>query len=127
MSWIGFDLDATLAEWGEGTSNEQDINKIGNPIPLMLARLQEHMAAGHECRIVTARVSGPREDPMFVTTQRRMIEEWCEKWIGKKLAITNEKDFQMWILYDDRAKQVIPNTGQLVEDFIINVNQADIH
>lgn len=37
-----------------------------------------------------------------------------ETHIGRVLPITNIKDYQMIELWDDRAVQVIPNTGQPV-------------
>ena len=40
------------------------------------------------------------------------IKEWCLKHIGQKLEVTNVKDFGMIELWDDRAVQVIPNTGR---------------
>lgn len=43
---------------------------------------------------------------------REMIESWCVEHIGHKLPITNVKDYGMIELWDDRAVQVIPNTGR---------------
>lgn len=62
MGWIGFDLDATLAEWGEGTSNPLNVLILGQPIPRMVARLQAHLAAGDEVRIFTARIDPSTEE-----------------------------------------------------------------
>ena len=42
------------------------------------------------------------------------IENWCLKHLGQKLAVTNVKDYNMLELWDDRAVQVIPNTGEPV-------------
>lgn len=42
------------------------------------------------------------------------IRAWCLEHIGVVLPITNVKDFAMVELYDDRAVQVVMNTGQIV-------------
>jgi hypothetical protein len=39
------------------------------------------------------------------------IGDWCEEHIGVRLPITCTKDYGMVELWDDRAVQVIPNTG----------------
>jgi hypothetical protein len=45
----------------------------------------------------------------------RPIEAWCVEHIGVVLPVTNVKDFGMIELWDDRAVQVVPNTGQRVD------------
>jgi len=40
------------------------------------------------------------------------IHQWCILHIGKQLRITCKKDYKMIELWDDRAVQVIPNTGK---------------
>jgi hypothetical protein len=42
------------------------------------------------------------------------IEEWCYFRIGHVLPITNIKDYAMIELWDDRAVQVVANTGEPV-------------
>jgi len=42
------------------------------------------------------------------------IKKWLEKHGIGNLKITNQKDMDMIVLFDDRAVQVIPNTGKLV-------------
>lgn len=42
------------------------------------------------------------------------IEKWCQMHIGGILPVTNVKDYAMVELWDDRAVQVIPNTGEPV-------------
>ena len=39
------------------------------------------------------------------------IMEWCKEHVGCILPITNEKDFGMVQLWDDRCTQVLRNTG----------------
>lgn len=121
--WIGFDLDSTLAMHESGAS----IDTIGEPIPLMIARLMHYLNENKvDVKIITARVS-MHDDEMFRHMQRNLIEEWCYKHIGRRLEVTSEKDFMMLYMYDDRCKQVIPNTGQLVEDFVSNgVEEHDV-
>ncbi len=105
MSWIGVDLDGTLAEyssWHEG--------QIGQPIPAMLARVKGWLAGGQEVRIFTARVCRMNEEER--QAQIKLIEAWCKKHIGIVLPITNEKDWSMVELWDDRCVRVITNTGR---------------
>ena len=46
---------------------------------------------------------------------RAPINDWCVLHLGETLQITNIKDFGMVELWDDRAVQVIPNTGERVD------------
>ena len=117
MSWIGVDLDGTLAEY-DGWKGS---HIIGKPIPLMVQRVKQWLALGQEVRIFTARVSqngkySPESqryaDSKFVNEQRKLIQAWCQQNLGQVLAITNEKDFDMSELWDDRAVAVIKNTGR---------------
>jgi len=117
--WIGVDLDGTLAKYGSWNGGQ-----IGDPIPLMVERVKQWIAEGVEVRIFTARVgsgggysleSGRSDDNEFASEQRTLIEEWCEKHIGIKLPVTATKDFRMIELWDDRAVQVIVNTGIRVD------------
>lgn len=112
--WIGVDLDGTLAMY-HGWKGELE---IGAPVPLMLHRVKHWIAAGKDVRIFTARVAeaalnldGTRHD---VSDTRKAIEDWCEKYIGVRLPVTNEKDFGMIELWDDRAVGVVPNTGERI-------------
>ncbi len=104
--WIGVDLDGTLAQYDGWNGTDH----IGDPVPAMLARVQRWLAQGYDVRIFTARVSRPEQEQ----DARARIETWCETHIGRALPITNEKDTKMIELWDDRAVQVIPNTGQPV-------------
>lgn len=108
--WIGVDLDGTLAVDLPGRFEP---GKIGAPVPLMLARVQRWLAQGKDVRIMTARVShdGTNERRYYAQQARHAIEQWCEHHLGRKLPITNEKDFMMRELWDDRAVQVTKNTG----------------
>lgn len=111
-SWIGVDLDGTLAEYSGFGSGE-----IGPPIPRMVARVKDWLAAGQEVRIFTARVANSSVLAAGIERWKieRPIEDWCRKHIGRALPITCEKDFLMLELWDDRCVQVIPNTGRRVD------------
>lgn len=103
--WYGVDLDGTLAHHEEGG----DTATIGQPILPMLTRVRRWLAAGRAVRIVTARAS--RSNPRQAE-QVAQIEAWCTDHLGQKLPVTSEKDFTMIELWDDRAVQVVRNTGR---------------
>ncbi len=106
--WIGVDLDGTLAQYDGWVSAEH----IGEPILLMLYRVKAWLAAGYDVRIFTARVSP--SNCLEAISARHAIEKWCSLHIGQRLPITNEKDYEMVELWDDRAVQVEANTGKLI-------------
>jgi hypothetical protein len=110
--YYAFDLDQTLAEYHPGDYQKYGPSYIGPPIPRMVARVQWHLAQGHNVRILTARLDERNDEPREVTIQR--IQDWCEEHIGVRLEVTDKKDFDMILLYDDRARQVIANTGIIV-------------
>ena len=99
--WYGVDLDGTLAEHGPS----HHANVIGKPIPKMVERVKQWLAEGKDVRIFTARAN----DGNIV---HRAIAAWCIYHLGKELPITATKDSQMIESWDDRAIQVIPNTGE---------------
>ena len=99
--WIGFDLDGTLAR-----DDNRPWPEIGEPVPTMMKRLKQYLEDGYEVRIMTARADKPHLIPA--------IEKWLEKHDIGGLKITNQKDMDMIVVFDDRAVQVIPNTGVLV-------------
>jgi hypothetical protein len=111
IGWIGVDLDGTLARY-TGWVNE---THIGEPVPLMVRRVKQWIAEGQEVRIFTARAAktlnydGSSNDTGPVLWA---IAAWCIKHIGQPLKVTNEKDYEMVALYDDRAVQIITNTGE---------------
>jgi hypothetical protein len=107
MSWYGFDLDGTLAKHEPG----QGVGRVGEPVLLMVAELRRHLMAGHECRIMTARVSCRNERE--VAQQTEIIHAWLEAQGLPRLRVTCCKDYAMVALYDDRAIQVVPNDGRV--------------
>lgn len=100
--WIGVDLDGTLAEYG----GWKGAGHIGAPVPAMLERVKAWISDGVEVRIFTARVSD--NDP----ETRIAIAQWCHEHVGQVLKVTNQKDYAMVELWDDRAVQVELNTGR---------------
>lgn len=119
MGWIGVDLDHTLATYEEGMATK---HLIGSPIMPMVRRVRRWLAEGREVRIMTARVNKiPGWDDQGA---RRSIEAWCEIVFGKKLQVTNEKDFAMIELWDDRAVRVEADTGRKLSPSL-NLRAAD--
>lgn len=120
--WVGFDLDGTLAHY----DGWKAWNIIGAPIMPMVERLSGYLSQGQDCKIMTARVAFER-DVCLVTGHsftRQEIAQVIQNWLITQcllppLAVTHEKDYQMIRLYDDRAIQVIPNTGQTLEDEVM--------
>jgi hypothetical protein len=108
--WIGVDLDGTLAHY----DGWKGVEHIGVPVPAMVKRVQHWLEEGKDVRIFTARVGV--EDTVELTHVVGFIQRWCVDYIGCVLPVTNVKDFAMVELYDDRCKQVEPNTGRLVEE-----------
>lgn len=110
--WIGVDLDGTLAHY----DGWKGIERIGEPVPLMLERVKTWLAEGREVRIFTARVGVAKgRNPSEAMLARFHIQGWCSKHLGVELSITATKDMNMVELWDDRAVQVVPNTGQRVD------------
>lgn len=101
--WVGIDLDGTLARADtlSGTS------KIGEPIPQMVNLAARLSRDGVIVKIFTARASDPQ--------QVSMIHKWLRDNGLPEFEVTNIKDFEMIRLYDDRAVQVIANTGEIIE------------
>lgn len=117
--WIAVDLDGTLAVYDHFHS----ITSFGNPIPLMVDRVKKWIAEGQEVKILTARVSLEQFTEDLVTGDmvpmadvREAIADWCELHIGKRLEVTCVKDWRMIELWDDRAVQVITNTGRTLSE-----------
>lgn len=104
--WIGVDLDGTLAQYDGWVSETH----IGAPIPKMVARVKQWRAEGRDVRIFTARVFGALENGLDRVSLT--IANWSREHLGENLPMTCTKDYGMVELWDDRAIQVIPNTGE---------------
>jgi len=101
MGWIGVDLDGTLAISGCW----KGLDHIGEPVPTMVERVKAWLNSGYTVKIFTARASAPGFDV-------GVIHNWLNTNGLPKLEVTNIKDFTMIECWDDRAVQVIPNTGR---------------
>lgn len=127
MSWIGVDLDGTLAFYGGWAGP----GHIGEPVPAMAERVKRWLAEDKEVRIFTARIyplnrcfmpDDPVLQPSILDGRTadaigavHAIRDWCRKHLGVVLPVTNIKDYSMVDLYDDRAWRVRANTGEIVE------------
>lgn len=113
MGWIGVDFDGTLAT-----------DKDSYPIPVMVERVKRWLSQGIAVKILTARVNVPylisnegksSEVALAeVAAHIYYIKKWCKNHIGQELPVTCSKDYQMYQLWDDRAVQVIKDTGERV-------------
>lgn len=103
--WTGVDLDGTLAIHGVWMGPLH----IGKPIPKMVARVKAMLAAGNRVKVFTARMCEP--DPDLRAAIGVAIGDWTERVVGQRLEATNQKDYDMVELFDDRAVQIIGNTG----------------
>lgn len=101
--WIGVDLDGTIAHY----DGWKGVEHIGKPIPKMVERVKQWLKDGISVKIFTARVCHDPDGEIL-----RHIEAWCQEHLGQILPVTNQKDFAMVELWDDRAIQIIPNTGR---------------
>lgn len=106
--WIGVDFDGTLAYYDRWRGDDH----LGKPVDLMVRRVKQLLDKGIIVKVFTARVTeGPGRNP---EKSRRLIGDWTLKHIGKRLEVTNVKDWGMIQLFDDRAVQVVANTGRIV-------------
>lgn len=100
--YILVDFDRTLATY---TSFDRDGQKLGEPIPAMVERVQRWLHTGEDVRIFTARAS------RYNVKEREAIEAWCQAHVGKVLPIQNWKCFKCKAIWDDLAVTVEANTG----------------
>jgi len=100
--WIGVDLDGTLAYAEEFHGEEV----IGEPIPAMVERVKNWLREGKTVKIFTARASS--------AAAVQEIKAWLQRAGLPDLDVTNVKDKDMELCYDDKAVGVVKNTGRLV-------------
>jgi len=119
-STILCDFDGTLAFY----DGFQGADHLGAPIPRMVERVREWIRQGREVVIFTSRLSwgAPTSEVPFETTrataahQRKLIKAWLREHIGCELPITNVKPYSACEIWDDRAIQVILNTGMTLRE-----------
>ena|SRR5579859_2595708 len=105
--WIGVDLDGTLAaDTGRQLWDSEGRPRIGAPVPEMVARVKDWVSKGHTVKIFTARASSG--------VQVAAIRQWLARRGLPDLEVTNIKDFNMVMLWDDRCVQVERNSGRPV-------------
>jgi len=102
--WIGVDLDGTLAKY-DGWKGP---DVIGAPIQKMVDRVKRYIGRGKKIKIFTARVAGDNDG-----VARRAIKKWCREHLGMELQITCIKDQHCREIWDDIAKKVYKNTGNM--------------
>lgn len=112
--WYGVDLDSSLAHYTEWKGESH----IGEPLPKMVERIKQWRKEGKEVRIFTARVAnnGTAEDILKAQRATVFIMEYCKKHLGEILPITCMKDQHMLEIWDDRAVQLVPNTGEPLQE-----------
>jgi hypothetical protein len=98
--WHGVDLDGTLAH----DTGWHGPDHIGPPVPEMMDRVKAWLLNNECVKIMTARAGNPGE--------LAAVREWLAKNGLPELEITDRKDKDMIDLWDDRAVEVIPNTGR---------------
>ena len=104
--WIAVDLDGSLAVYDTFKGHEH----IGEPIWPMVNRVFQWLAEGKIVKIFTARASEP--DPQKRLVALDAIAKWSLTVFGTSLPVTCIKDYGCVAIWDDRAIQLIKNTGQ---------------
>jgi hypothetical protein len=103
--WYGVDLDGTLARYDDWI----DAEWIGPPIIPMIDRVKSWLEEGRDVRIFTARACDI--DNPFRDKAVSAIKRWTVEQFGVELQVTCIKDRHMKELWDDRAVQILVNTG----------------
>lgn len=121
---IYVDFDGVLAHYDGWHGPEH----LGEPIPGMIIKVRKLLASGKEVKVFTARVcvmdgvsdtSNARATQEFADHQRKLIQKWCTEHIGALLPVTAMKGFDAEEFWDDRAREVAPNTGEFVTEAYI--------
>ena len=106
--YIAFDLDGTAAEY----DGWKGVEHIGAPIPKTIAMIKAFLAKGAKVKFLTARMA--TKDSEERELAKTTIAKWSQEHIGQALEATCIKDRMMVRLYDDRARQVIENEGEVI-------------
>lgn len=113
--WLAVDLDGTLAHY----DGWKGIGSIGDPIKNIAEAIKSRKEAGWGVAIFTARVSDPAERE----AAEESIWAWADHHNIEIDGITCIKHKHFVEFWDDRAIQVIKNTGE----FVINVKGDGSH
>lgn len=114
---VAVDFDATLSHYEHFEGPEV----LGPPIPEMVKKIKQLLADGVPVVIFSARVNpsdANADDAMSATLSYVAIANWCQKVFGQVLPITHEKSRHFTEIWDDRAVQVVPNTGVFVAELM---------
>lgn len=109
---VACDLDGTLAIY----KGERDHMFIGEPIKCMVDAIKVIRECNGEVWIFTARLS----DPQTHDVAKKVIEDWLKKHDIQVDGITCVKQKFFSEIWDDRAIQIITNTGKVA-------NSAECH
>lgn len=114
------DFDGTLVHY-EGWKGHRH---VGKPVPHMVERVKKWITDGDDVFILTARLTPWDEAPPVGQTipeeAKRIVEDWCEKHLDRRLHVTNIKG-GFDALYDDNVVQIVQNTGLSLQEHIINI------
>jgi len=108
-SWIGVDLDGTLAHYDGWKGFEH----IGDPIPATVDLINKLISEGTKVKIFTARAIDPGAIPTIL--------DWIKVHNLPDMEVTNIKDLGMIALIDDRAIRININSGELCKECKSNV------
>ena len=81
-------------------------------------------ARGFRVKIVTARLGDVGSSQKAQDELKEHIWEWCDRNLGFRPEITDRKDASMERLYDDRARQVISNDGEDMQNVAVEIAMA---
>lgn len=121
---IAVDLDGTLATYDHFRGAEF----IGDPIPEMVDKVKQELAAGSEVWIFTARIApadNEAQGQLDIMAGMAAITKWCQQVFGVILPITYRKNRRFTEMWDDRGRQVYPNTGLFVTDILAEETNGD--
>ena len=116
--WVGVDADKTLFVY-DGTWHGP--GHFGPPVPLMVARVKAHLDQGDTVKLFSARVSDPQWESVGLPAWQAL----SYRLFGEILEATNIKDYKMILLYDDKAIQVVPDTGELAIEVAVRQAYGD--
>lgn len=108
-TWVGFDLDGTLALKVGKWKGIEHIGDVIKPVAEEMKRIRDK--EGMKVKIFTARVADKERAP----EAKKYIDEWATKNLGFAPEVTNIKDELMLRFFDDRCVQVFPNKGVTYE------------
>ena len=114
--WVGVDLDGTLAAAPTPEQAEHGI-LIGDSVPLMLEKVQAMLSGGVTVKVFTARACDPASIPMGAA--------WLASHGLGSLPITNQKDYDMAVVFDDQAIQIVFGTGMSVMETLLEQKEGD--